>query len=202
MPALARQSHPSAGFRVRRVVTVETRPSSRQNFSLLISKEKSRDSKFARFRQLLPTIGQFFALSIAERILREGEKRPSASMVQGVRTGDVCILLMTRTPPQSLARLNGIRALGASMRPRRVRLGCSHPTSPWIPRQSSHVFDRWPRTMDAAYQFLHDIVFTMSKSVTIPTIYRNSSGCGVPHSTSPLESTRRIRNPFNQGCSS
>jgi ABC-type nitrate/sulfonate/bicarbonate transport system substrate-binding protein len=56
------------------LMTVETRPSSRQNFSLLISKEKSLDSKFARFRQLSPTIGQFFALSIAERILREDEK--------------------------------------------------------------------------------------------------------------------------------
>ena len=79
-------------------MTVETRPSSRQNFSLLISKEKSRDSKFARFRQLSPTIGQFFALSIAERILREDEKRPSASIAQaqGVRTGDVCVLPITR----------------------------------------------------------------------------------------------------------
>jgi hypothetical protein len=76
------------------LTTVETRPSSRQNFSLLISKEKSHDSKFARFRQLSPPIGQFFASSIAERILREDEKRPSASIAQGVRTGDVCIHLM------------------------------------------------------------------------------------------------------------
>lgn len=87
-------------------LTVKTRPSSRQNFALMISTEKSRDSKFARFRQLSPTIGQFFALSIAERIPREDEKkRPSASIAQGVRTGDVCILLITRTRPQSLARL-------------------------------------------------------------------------------------------------
>jgi len=56
------------------LMMVETRPSSRQNFSLLISKEKSRDSKFARFRQLSPTIGQFFASSIVECILREDEK--------------------------------------------------------------------------------------------------------------------------------
>jgi hypothetical protein len=90
----------------------------------------------------------------------------------------------------------------ASMRPRRAHLGCSHPTSPWIPRQSRHVFDRWPRTMGAVCQFLHDIVSTMSKSFTIPTIYRDSSGCGVPRSTSPLESARRIRNAFNQGRSS
>jgi hypothetical protein len=41
----------------------------------LISKEKLRDSNFARLRQLSPTIGQFFALSIAERILRQGEKK-------------------------------------------------------------------------------------------------------------------------------
>jgi hypothetical protein len=62
------------------LLTAKARPSSRQNFSLLISKEKSRDSKFARFRQLSPTIGRFFALSIAERILRKNEKRPSASI--------------------------------------------------------------------------------------------------------------------------
>jgi hypothetical protein len=101
-------------------MTVETRPSSRQNFSLLISKEKSRDSKFARFRQLSPTIGQFFALSIAERILREDEKRPSASIAQGVRTRDVCILPITRTRPN----LSPGSSYGASMRPRRARLGC------------------------------------------------------------------------------
>jgi hypothetical protein len=57
------------------LLTVQTRPSSRQNFPLLISKENSRDSDFARLRQPSPTIGQFFALSIAERILRPGSKK-------------------------------------------------------------------------------------------------------------------------------
>jgi hypothetical protein len=40
----------------------------------MISKEKLRDSNFVRLRQLSPTIGQFFALSIAERIPRQNEK--------------------------------------------------------------------------------------------------------------------------------
>jgi hypothetical protein len=43
-------------------LTVKTRPSSRQNFPLLISKAKSRDSDFVRLRQLSPAIGQFFSL--------------------------------------------------------------------------------------------------------------------------------------------
>jgi hypothetical protein len=44
----------------------------------------------------------FFALPIAERTLREEEKRPSASIAQGVRASDVCILLITRTRPTRL----------------------------------------------------------------------------------------------------
>src|SRR5574340_1073235 len=43
------------------LLPVKTRPSSRQNFSLLISNGNSRDSDFARFRGLSTTIGQFFA---------------------------------------------------------------------------------------------------------------------------------------------
>lgn len=54
------------------LLTVKARLSSRQNFSLLISKVKSRDSDFARLRRLSTTIGQLFALSIAERILAPG----------------------------------------------------------------------------------------------------------------------------------
>ena len=86
----------------------------------------------------------------------------------------------------------------ASMRPRRARLGCSHPISPWTPRQSGRVFDRWPGTMGKARQFLHDIISTMSKSFTIPTIYRDSSGCGISRGTSPLESAQRARKLFSQ----
>lgn len=71
------------------LMTVETRPTSRQNFSLLISKPKSRDSDFARLRRLSTTIGQFFALSIAERILRQDEKRPSAPIA---RTANALLL--------------------------------------------------------------------------------------------------------------
>jgi hypothetical protein len=41
------------------LLTVQTRPSVRQNTSLLISKEKSRDSNFARPRQRWPTTGRF-----------------------------------------------------------------------------------------------------------------------------------------------
>jgi hypothetical protein len=81
------------------LTTVEIRPSSRQNFSLLISKRKSRDSNFVWLRRLSTTIGQFFALSIAERIRRQDEKRPLASIAQGVRAGHACGLLITRTLP-------------------------------------------------------------------------------------------------------
>ena len=41
------------------LLTVKARPSSRQNFSLLISKGKTRTSNFARLRQLSPAIGRF-----------------------------------------------------------------------------------------------------------------------------------------------
>ena len=68
----------------------------------------------------------------------------------------------------------------------------SHPTSPWIPRQSCCVFDRWPTAMGETCQILHAIVLTMSKSFTISTIYRDSSGYGVSRGTSPLESVRRV----------
>ena len=56
------------------LLTDEIRPSVRQIFSLLISKGKSRDSNSVWLRQLSPTIDQFFALSLAERILLQDEK--------------------------------------------------------------------------------------------------------------------------------
>jgi hypothetical protein len=65
----------------------------------MISKENLRDSHFARFRQLSPTIGQFFASSIAERISRRHEKRPSEPIAQGIRAGHVRALLIKRTQP-------------------------------------------------------------------------------------------------------
>src|SRR5258707_593234 len=58
--------------------TVKARPSVRQISSLLISKGKSRDSNFARLRQLSPTIGRFFVSSVAQRILRQREKTVNA----------------------------------------------------------------------------------------------------------------------------
>lgn len=45
------------------LLTVKTRPSSRQNFSLLISKGNSHDLDLARFHRLSTTIGQFLAPS-------------------------------------------------------------------------------------------------------------------------------------------
>ena len=80
------------------LLTVEIRLPIRQIFSLMISKENLRDSNFARFRELSTTIGQFFASSIAERILRQHGKRPSALIAQGVRAGHVCALLITHDP--------------------------------------------------------------------------------------------------------
>ena len=59
------------------LVTVKARPSSRQNFSLMISKGNLRNSDFARFRRLSTTIGRFFASSIAKRVLREDKKTVS-----------------------------------------------------------------------------------------------------------------------------
>ena len=72
--------------------TVKARPSVRQIFSLLISKENLRDSNFARFRQLSPSIGRFFASSIARRILPPKRKRPSAPIALGVHARHVCVL--------------------------------------------------------------------------------------------------------------
>jgi hypothetical protein len=56
------------------LTVLEIRTTSRQNFSLLISKENSRDSNFARLRQLSPTIGRFFVSAITERILLQLKK--------------------------------------------------------------------------------------------------------------------------------
>jgi hypothetical protein len=41
------------------LLTIKARLASRQNFSLMISKEISRDSDFARFQRLSTTIGRF-----------------------------------------------------------------------------------------------------------------------------------------------
>jgi hypothetical protein len=53
---------------------IETRPSSRQNSSLMISKENSRDLDFARFRQLSPSIGRFLPARPAKRRRGHEEK--------------------------------------------------------------------------------------------------------------------------------
>jgi hypothetical protein len=45
------------------LMKLEIRTTGRQNFSLMISKENSRDSNSAKFRRLSTTIGRFFARS-------------------------------------------------------------------------------------------------------------------------------------------
>jgi hypothetical protein len=45
------------------LLTVKARPSSRRNFSLMISKENSRASNSATFQRLSTTIGRFFTPS-------------------------------------------------------------------------------------------------------------------------------------------
>jgi hypothetical protein len=45
------------------LMTLEIRTTSRQNFSLMISKENSRDSDSATFQRLSTTIGRLFGLS-------------------------------------------------------------------------------------------------------------------------------------------
>ena len=67
-------------------LTVKTRPSSRQNSSLLISKGNSRGLDLARFHRLSTTIGQFFARSTIQDTTRRCEKRPSPFIAQDVRT--------------------------------------------------------------------------------------------------------------------
>ena len=120
------------------LMTAEIRPSSRQNFSLLISKAKSRDSDFARLRQLSTTIGRFFSSSIAGPVRRQGEKRPSTPVARSAnanhwlflntiwteRTRD-CLCHQTvarlQTVPRSLAPTDELRALPNAPLPRRGR---------------------------------------------------------------------------------
>src|SRR5579885_863264 len=52
----------------------------------------------------------------------------------------------------------------ASMRPRRARLGCHHPTSHWTPTQSRCVFDRWRSGTSKACWIPRAIILTMSNS--------------------------------------
>ena len=78
------------------LLTVETRPSVRQISSLLISKEKSRDSNFARLRQLSLTIGRFLqVLGNGSTANRAGEKtvtacRPARPLCHGSCRSLVC----------------------------------------------------------------------------------------------------------------
>jgi len=111
------------------LLTVKTRPPCRQNFSLLDSKGNLRGSDFVRFRGLSTTIGQFFASSIAERVLHQDEKRLSAPIARCVRTGDVCIHLITRTRP-TIFSLPLIRRFNeAEVHAPRMPIGVF---SPWI----------------------------------------------------------------------
>lgn len=120
------------------LMTVETRPSSRQNFSLLISKAKSHDSGFARLRRLSITIGQFFASSIAEPIRRQGKKRPSTPIARSANALHWLFLntiwterkrdrlfhqtvARLQTVPRSLAPTGELRALPNAPLPRRGR---------------------------------------------------------------------------------
>src|SRR5581483_3480500 len=60
------------------LLTVKARLASRQNFSLMISKENSRDSVFARFRGLSTTIGRCSTSSTTQPTSGEHRKTPSA----------------------------------------------------------------------------------------------------------------------------
>lgn len=72
-----------------------------------------------------------------------------------------------------------------------MRPGCSHPTSPWIQRQSCLVFERYPTAMGKVGQNFHAIVLTNLKSLIISIVFRDSSGCGSLRGASPLESPRQ-----------
>jgi hypothetical protein len=73
----------------------------------LISKGNSHNSEFARFRGLSPTIGHFFALSIAERILRKDEKRPSA-FYRTTRLRWLCLSSVKYVDPPDFEALSGL----------------------------------------------------------------------------------------------
>jgi hypothetical protein len=57
--------------------TLKTRLSSRQNFSVMISKGNLRGSDFARFRRLSTTIGRFHPSRRRASYRHGPEKRPS-----------------------------------------------------------------------------------------------------------------------------
>jgi hypothetical protein len=65
------------------LLTVKARLASRQNFSLMISKENSRDSDFARFQRLSTTIGRFSSKPQANTI----SPRPPKKTVTAYRPG-------------------------------------------------------------------------------------------------------------------
>ena len=84
-------SHGNALIFQRKVflLTVKARPSSRQNFSLMIPKENSGDSDFVRFRGLSTTIGRFLPKPERAVISRQSGKRPSPLIDRNVHVVEV-----------------------------------------------------------------------------------------------------------------
>jgi hypothetical protein len=89
------------------LLTVKARPSSRQNFSLMISKGNSRDSNSATFQSLSTTIGQFFRA--IDRVARYAPiKGKTVSIHSTTRSCWPCSLPLAASTP--LIELDGKRA--------------------------------------------------------------------------------------------
>src|SRR5579863_2849301 len=93
-----------------------------------------------------------------------------------------------RAPRMSLIRgKHAIFIAGASMRPRRARLGCSHTTNRCVLWQFRLAFERGPATGRELLPLAEANIFTMSKSCMVSTHYNYSSGHGHLSVTAPLE---------------
>jgi hypothetical protein len=88
------------------LLTVKARPSRRQNFSLMISKENSRDSNSAAFQRLSTTIGRFFTPSTMGCATRRYKERPSA-IRSTTRSHSLCSLLTVTLGTTPSTKCNG-----------------------------------------------------------------------------------------------
>ena len=88
---------------------LEVRTTNRQNFSLMISKENSRDLNSATFQSLSTTIGRFFAPSTMQRATHRYKERLSAFVAQQVRVRQARLSLPCFGP---LSELDGKRTGG------------------------------------------------------------------------------------------
>jgi hypothetical protein len=85
--------------------TVEPRPSSRQIFSLLISKGNLGDSNFAQLRQLLVNFSLRQSRNAFSAKTKKDRQHPIA---QGVRAGRLCAFLCSSEHTHRPAEVDGM----------------------------------------------------------------------------------------------